>query len=175
MLNNFKFLAHFSDVNLGAIRDSVHSAHLSSDLPDSLYKSVLQQYPFDMSSSEREYHSKALIEYAAYSNSSGKSKFFYWLTPAPSSKTYPKNNKDKDTSFRYETSRPAPVVPSDDGDGALLSSTDDVHGGIPARHMLLSETVSGGLSITGDFLLSDLDELLKDYPVNGCAQPNGLE
>lgn len=55
------------------------------------------------------------------------------------------------------------------------SPLDEVGGGISARHMLLSETVSGGLSVTGDFLLSDLDELLKDYPVNGCAQPRGLE
>jgi hypothetical protein len=36
----------------------------------------------------------------------------------------------------------------------------EVGGGIPARYMLLSESVTGGISITGDFLLSDLDGLL---------------
>lgn len=56
------------------------------------------------------------------------------------------------------------------------SPLDEVGGGISARHMLLSETVSGGLSVTGDFLLSDLDELLKDFfPVNGSAVPLNLE
>lgn len=52
----------------------------------------------------------------------------------------------------------------------------EVGGGISARHMLLSESVTGGLSVTGDFLLSDLDELLKDFfPVNGSAVPFNLE
>lgn len=56
------------------------------------------------------------------------------------------------------------------------SPLDEVGGGISACHMLLSETVSGGLSVTGDFLLSDLDELLKDFfPVNSSAVPLNLE
>ena len=51
-----------------------------------------------------------------------------------------------------KTSCPAPVlVPSSDKSGAPYNP----------RHMLLSETVTGGLSITGNFILSDLDDLLK--------------
>lgn len=144
MSNSCKYLAHFSDVNLGATRDGVLSCHLSSDLTDSLYKSVLDQYPLEISTAEKKHHSSVLIEYAAYANSVGKSDFFYWLTPCPRSP---------------ET-----------------SPLDEVDGGIPVRHMLLSETVSGRLSVTGDFFLSDLDELLKDFfPVNGCSQPLNLE
>lgn len=80
-----KYLAHFSDVNLGAIRDRVTSVHLSSNLTNSLYKGVLNQYPLEMSNAEKEHHSSALIEYAAYANSVGKSDFFYWLTLCPRS------------------------------------------------------------------------------------------
>ncbi|MGP5505454.1 hypothetical protein [Psychrobacter celer] len=85
MSNSCKYLAHFSDVNLGATRDGVLSCHLSSDLTDSLYKSVLDQYPLEISTAEKKHHSSALIEYAAYANSVGKSDFFYWLTPCPRS------------------------------------------------------------------------------------------
>ena len=81
------------------------------------------------------------------------------------SRSYPKDNQD--TSLREETLCPRPPE---------TSPLDEVGGGISARHMLLSETVSGGLSITGDFLGSDLDELLKDFfPVNGSAVPLNLE
>lgn len=81
------------------------------------------------------------------------------------SRSYPKDNQD--TSLREETLCLCPPE---------TSPLDEVGGGIPARHMLLTETVSGGLSFTGDFLLSDLDELLKDFfPVNGSAVPFNLE
>ena len=48
------------------------------------------------------------------------------------------------------------------------SPLDEVGGGIPARHMLLSESVSGGLSVTGDFLASDLDFLFKPRLSANC-------
>lgn len=72
---------------------------------------------------------------------------------------------------------PCPPETSDNTAKASVEVVlDEVGGGIPARHMLLSETVSGGLSVTGDFLLSDLDELLKDFfPVNGSSVPLNLE
>ena len=42
------------------------------------------------------------------------------------------------------------------------SPLDEVGVGIPARHMLLSETVSGGLSITGCFSPADFDNLFRE-------------
>ena len=73
------------------------------------------------------------------------------------SRSYPKNNQD--TSLREETLCPRPPE---------TSPLDEVGGGISARHMLLSETVSGGLSITGDFLASDLDFLFKPRLPENC-------
>ncbi len=80
-MSDFKFRAHFSDgVNFGAIRDEVLSCHLASDLPDSLYKSVMDQFPFDIPVDEKARHLKSLIEYASYVKSNGKPDFFFWLT-----------------------------------------------------------------------------------------------
>lgn len=73
------------------------------------------------------------------------------------SRSYPKNNQD--TSLREETLCPRPPE---------TSPLDEVGGGISARHMLLSETVSGGLSITGDFFASDLDFLFKPRLPENC-------
>ena len=67
------------------------------------------------------------------------------------SRPYPKNNQD--TSLREETLCPRPPE---------TSPLDEVGGGIPARHMLLSETVSGGLSITGCFSPADFDNLFRE-------------
>ena len=68
-------------------------------------------------------------------------------------KSYSKTNK-QDTSLREETLCPCPPE---------TSPLDEVGGGILARHTLLSESVSSDLSITGEFFLSDLVEMLEDF------------
>ena len=80
-------------------------------------------------------------------------------------------NKNKRLQSKLKSHLGSPFCPCP----PETSPLDEVGGGIPARHMLLNETVSGGLSVTGNFLLSDLDELLKDYPVNGSQLPSNLE
>tara|TARA_R110002033_G_scaffold107416_1_gene153905 strand:- start:637 stop:882 length:246 start_codon:yes stop_codon:yes gene_type:complete len=74
------FLSHFSDVNLGATRDGVLSCHLSSDLTPDLCRSVVEQFPFDMSDYEVDFHTKGLVQYSAYALSNGQKDFFFWFT-----------------------------------------------------------------------------------------------